>query len=180
MKHLYYLRHGESELNKVRRWAGQIDTPLTSRGRAQAITAGQQARSTGLKFDLIISSPLERAQDTAKLFAKEVGYSPADITCDARLLERAFGSLEGIRNPLLAARYFKSEAAIDRYPGVEQLIDLQKRADDYWKHLQTLPEDTILVVGHGAFARALWRAINKQPLHIRGHALANARLIKFF
>src|SRR5581483_5723923 len=74
MKKLYFIRHGESVSN-VERWhAGRIDTPLTERGRQQAREAGKKAKAQKLHFDLIVSSPLSRALETARIIAKEIGY----------------------------------------------------------------------------------------------------------
>ncbi len=62
---LYFVRHGESTTNKAEQYTGQLDVGLTDYGREQAVTAGRVITEQGLKVDLIISSPLVRAHDTA-------------------------------------------------------------------------------------------------------------------
>jgi probable phosphoglycerate mutase len=178
VQQLFYLRHGQSEFNKANRWAGQTDSPLTEHGRDQARQAGQTAKQQNFQPDIIISSPLSHALETARIFAREIGYPETDIQIDPMLVERSFGTLEGTRNLAIAAKYFLDESSLDKYEGVEQLKDLQKRADDFYAKLKNRPEKTILVVGHGAFGRALRRHINEEPLNHRGHAYDNARLVQ--
>jgi probable phosphoglycerate mutase len=178
VQQLYYLRHGQSEFNKANRWAGQADSPLTEHGREQARKAGKDAKNQHFYPDVIISSPLSRALDTARIFAEQIGFPTKDIIIDPSLVERSFGKLEGTRNAFIATKYFLDESSINKYEGVEQLADLQKRADEFYKQLQKRPEKIILVVGHGAFGRALRRRINDEPLTHRGHAYDNARLIQ--
>lgn len=153
--------------------------PLTPKGRAQAKLAGQKARDEGLVFDVIVSSPLSRAHDTAKRVATEVDYPHDKIILSDNFVERDFGKLEGRRDLVAGTKYFIDESAIDPYDGVEKLVDLQKRMDDFLAYLHTLPHDTILVVGHGGSGRALRRAIRKEPLSKRGKALGNAELVRF-
>jgi probable phosphoglycerate mutase len=178
VQQLFYLRHGQSEFNKANRWAGQSDSPLTDHGRKQAREAGKEAKADDFMPDIIISSPLSRALETAQIFAREIGYPVDNIEIDPMLVERSFGKLEGTWNPVIAAKYLLDESSLNKYEGVEQLKDLQKRADDFYAKIQKRPEQTILIVGHGAFGRALRRTINNEPLNHRGHAYDNARLVQ--
>ena len=61
MTKLLILRHGQSEWNALGRWQGQADPPLTDVGKKQALKA---TKKLGL-FDSIVSSPLQRAKNTA-------------------------------------------------------------------------------------------------------------------
>lgn len=178
MKRLYFIRHGESEFNKAKIWNGPTDTPLTPKGRAQAKKAGQKAREQGLVFDVIISSPLSRAHDTAKQMASALDYPHDKIILDNQFIERDFGKMEGRRDLLATTKYVLDESAIDPYQGVEKLADLQKRMDDFLAYLHSLPHDTILVVGHGGAGRALRRAIQREPLNKRGKSFANAEIVR--
>lgn len=178
MKHLYFIRHGMSEFNKAYVWAGSSDTPLTPEGHEQAKEAGRKAREQGLVFDVVISSPLSRAHETAKHVAKALDYPHKNIVIHNGIVERNFGKLEGRKDLLASTKYVLDESAIDTYDGVESMEQLQKRADDFLAHLRTLPHDSILVVGHGAFARALRRSVNKEPLSSRGRRLHNAEIVR--
>lgn len=178
MKNLYFLRHGLSEANKQFFW-GDSDSPLAEEGVKQAITAGKMAKQAGIKFDIVISSPMIRAYDTAKLFAKEIGYPAEKIIVDDTLVERDFGVLEGIVHEKASAEYKKDERSVEKYEGVEKLETMQQRADKYFEYIKSLNEDAILIVGHGAFGRAFRRSIKNEPYKERGEILENAKLYKF-
>ena len=179
MKRLYFIRHGESTFNANHAWAGSSDMPLTPKGREQAKKAGQEAREQGLVFDVIISSPLERAHHTAKLVANEIDYPHDKIILSDQFVERDFGRLEGRKDLVAGTKYFIDESAIDPYDGVEKLTDLQRRMNEFLEYLHSLPHDNILVVGHGGSGRALRRAIKEEPLSKRGKSLGNAELERF-
>lgn len=85
-----YLRHGETEHNRLRLIAGSLDVPLNATGLAQARTAAASLR--GSAVDAIWASPLQRAHDTARCVADVLGL---EITLLAELAERNWGVLEG-------------------------------------------------------------------------------------
>jgi broad specificity phosphatase PhoE len=100
MKHLILVRHGESELNVVNRqrrvFCGQFETPLTQRGRQQALEAAQRLMELDyLSLQVAISSPLERARETLQL---RLSRLPAEIKLlppSPGLMERSHGVFEG-------------------------------------------------------------------------------------
>lgn len=93
-KELYIVRHGQTDWNKKRisQGAGN-DGDLNSMGISQAIKTGIYLKKTRFEsgeFDLILSSPLLRARTTAKLIAKEIGYTKP-ITILNELIELDYG-----------------------------------------------------------------------------------------
>lgn len=146
MKHIYFVRHGLSEMNKSGRWVGlHTMSPLTTEGHEQARTAGHHARK--LKIDHIVSSPLERAHHTARIIAEEIGYPLHKIELNSLLVERDFGELEG--------QPWSPDLNVDGFSDVETVDSLHERAHLMYQLLQQMPGDNILVVSHGAIGRAL-------------------------
>ena len=88
-----FLRHGESIGNAESRWQGQSDYALTEKGRAQAQALAGRWKSEGVKFDLIISSPLVRARETATIIASALDVR---LELDPVWLERHIGEIEGL------------------------------------------------------------------------------------
>lgn len=162
MKQLYFIRHGLSQANVDDIWGGQIETPLTEVGREQAKQAGIKAQAEGLKFNLLVTSTLSRAKDTARIVARQLGYPPSNIRTEAIFNERSFGILDGTPN---AKTFFEKHTYkdLDDVKGAETVEALQKRAETAYELLRSFPEKSILLVGHGAFGRALRRVINNQP-----------------
>lgn len=166
MKRLYFCRHGQSQANLDETYAGQLDTPLTDYGREQAKVAGMEAKLFGI--DLIVSSPLNRALETAHIIAREIGYPEIGIITNDLLKERSLGSLQG--------KPWKDFAENDSmFDDVESLEHLGGRAQQTLNYLQTLEAPNILVVGHGSFARALCDILNYDT---GGKELPNAHIVE--
>jgi uncharacterized phosphatase len=145
MKKLYFIRHGLSEMNKSGHFAGTIDTPLAEEGRAQAKMAGIKARE--LRIDLIVTSPLIRASETAEIIARQIGYPKDKIVLSRLLIERHWGDLEG--KPHVQVH------DLDEVPNAETSAQLLERASKALAYLEGLEAENILVVSHGTFGRAL-------------------------
>ena len=96
MTDYFFTRHGESQANVDQIFAGWMDSPLTEKGRIEAEAEGKRLAKEGMSFDVIISSPLSRAHDTAMLVAKAVGYPVDAIVLLDELKERGAGKYEGM------------------------------------------------------------------------------------
>lgn len=169
MRNLYFCRHGESVANAEQRYAGQLDTPLTDRGREQAKTAGEKAKVERLHIDLIVASPLIRALETAHIIATEIGYPLDRIITNPLLMERNLGSLQG----LSWREYGEDDSP---FTNIETLAALLARAEQALDYLRSFPEDNILVVSHGSLSRALRQAIH--PDQTYHEELPNAEIVQ--
>jgi broad specificity phosphatase PhoE/ribonuclease HI len=89
---LLLLRHGQTELSVERRYSGRGNPALTDVGRRQAEAAAKFLAQQG-GIDAVISSPLQRAHDTAATAAKALGL---DVVVDHDLIETDFGAWEGL------------------------------------------------------------------------------------
>jgi len=90
---LVFLRHGESIGNAESRWQGQSDYALTEKGRLQARALAERWKAERVKFDLVISSPLVRAKETAETIASQLGVK---LQLDPIWMERNIGEMEGL------------------------------------------------------------------------------------
>jgi probable phosphoglycerate mutase len=91
-RHVYLVRHGETDWNAAERWQGHTDIPLNETGRLQARAVARSLRS--LRLSAVVASDLSRAQETARIVAAELGLDVAYF--DAALRERSFGCFEGL------------------------------------------------------------------------------------
>ncbi len=158
---IYLLRHGETVWNLEGRLQGQKDSPLTTRGIAQA-----QALA-GLLSELIdnpaaftmIASPLGRTWQSAVIVAEALGLGSRSIRFEPRLKEHHFGQWEGLtwneveaRAPdLLAAR----EADKWNFPAPdgESYALVAARVGDWLAERNG--GEKLIVVGHGLAGRVL-------------------------
>lgn len=147
---LYAARHGETEWNVQWKVCGRTDIPLTERGLAQAEALAREAASCEL--DLIIASPLIRAQQTAQAVARACGLP---VQTDGRLIEQDYGECEGVHRKDPAFLHCKRNFAT-RYPGGESMLDLACRVYGLLEELKTkYPDKNILLVCHGGVMRSI-------------------------
>jgi len=101
---LVLLRHGESTWNLENKFTGWTDVPLSERGVAEARDAGALMRDEGLTFDVVHTSVLRRAIDTATiaLGVMDLGWIP--MFKHWRLNERHYGALQGLDKKETAER----------------------------------------------------------------------------
>jgi broad specificity phosphatase PhoE len=95
MLELVAIRHGETTLNAAGRLTGQLDPPLTARGREQAAALAPIVAGA---FDLRLHSGAQRAADTLRIACDAAGLHGVELVGDPRWRERSFGALEGEPN----------------------------------------------------------------------------------
>jgi len=156
------LRHGETQWNRIARYQGQKDSPLTSTGIGQIRAIAQTLRPhlDDLSIHRVWSSPLTRTRQSISIFCEELGLSYDDVQFDDRLMERAYGRWEGLTLDEIASRYpedMDMENA-DRWNfaipgGGESFADVAKRLQSW---LDDAPNDApAIVMAHGGSGRLL-------------------------
>jgi probable phosphoglycerate mutase len=148
MTRFFLVRHGETEWNRLRKIQGISDIPLNDTGRSQAAALGDILSKH--RFDLIVSSPLSRALETAQIVARKLGM-PAPLVIQD-LVERNYGEAEGSTGAELDTLY----PAGTEIPGREDRADVTKRVVRTLHDLAIRhPEADILAVAHGAVIRCV-------------------------
>jgi len=148
---LYLVRHGESEANAAGRFAGQTDSPLTERGRAQAETVAEALRE--VRFDRVISSDLSRAHETAAAIARRQGL---DVETIRELREIDMGEAAGKQIEDARQHPEWTPDGFLRWPGGESLEEALERAMGVLDRLvRESPGRKICIVGHGGVTRIL-------------------------
>lgn len=177
------VRHGLTELNRDKRVGGRIDLPLIDEGRRQA----QEARRgfDGTLFDVIVSSPLGRALDTAEIVT---GWPPERIEIDELCTERSFGEMEGIDPADVAARFpHVKYLRIEHIgyslnpPGGESFDALHERAHRFRDALlERHGGKRILVFSHQNFMQQLHGVLRgMDPYESLEHDILNCELNQF-
>ena len=157
MIRLYLTRHGETLENAAGTLQGHLPGHLSTKGIEQAHALSAQLAD--IHFDAIISSPLQRAFDTARILNEPHGLN---IITTPLLSERDWGSFTGMK----AADIHTSP---DNFPSdVESPSSLQLRARNFLKFLlDHFNEQTVFAVGHGYFDRCIAAEIcHKTPRDI--------------
>jgi broad specificity phosphatase PhoE len=147
----YFVRHGESEANAARRFAGRTDSPLTERGRRQA-DAVAEALGT-VRFDRIVSSPLARCRDTALVIARRQQL-PVDIEPD--LVEIDVGEKTGMPFDEVKGLPDWEDDGFVAWPRGETLDQVLSRAHRVITRIAAENAgERVLIVAHGGVTRIL-------------------------
>jgi broad specificity phosphatase PhoE/ribonuclease HI len=147
---LLLLRHGQTGLSVQRRYSGRGNPELTDLGRQQAQAAARYLAARG-GIAAVVSSPLQRAYDTATAAAKALGL---DVTVDDDLIETDFGSWEGLtfteaaeRDPELHTRWLRDTST--EPPGGESFdAALERVCRAQERIIASYRGATVLVVSH--------------------------------
>ncbi len=161
--HITFLRHGRSRADDEGVHEGRYDSPLTKVGQKQAEIRAQEFEKRGLKFDVIISSPLQRAQSTAAVIAK-VLHAPVEIEKD--WMEWDKGPLAGMKLEVAAKQYPKPVFRNPYEPiwGTgESAWELYCRAASAVEKVVRRGAGKFLVVAHGGILNAAMNAIMGLP-----------------
>jgi len=161
MQNLYLMRHGQSQANADHVIAGSHESPLSDVGKRQATYAGETAKRF-FSFDLIVTSPMIRAQQTAEIVAEQIGYPKENIRVIDDLRERNLGDVEG-KDYSEAPHHNGNYEDAENVPGVEPIDALFQRMQGVLATLRARSERNILVVAHNGCGRMLKVAIQGKP-----------------
>jgi broad specificity phosphatase PhoE len=151
----WYLRHGETDWNRLGLSQGNVDIPLNELGLAQAKEAAQRLRNRGITS--IVASPLSRARVTAEIVAEALGV---EITIEPDLREVSWGVQEG--KPL--AEWFQPWITGTGTPeGAESFAELRRRVVGGLNRAVGKPP-AVLVVAHGGVFRAIRSAMKLEMM----------------
>ena len=160
---LILIRHGQSEWNALNQFTGWKDPDLTAKGIEEAHNAGRIINNLKINFDLVFTSALIRAHNTAEIILKEINQPLSTIKNQA-LNERNYGDLAGLNKDDARKRWGNEQVHIWRRsydippPGGESLKDTGERVLPFFMN-EILPNvcegKNVLVAAHGNSLRSL-------------------------
>ena len=179
---LIAIRHGETEWNSQGRFQGHLNSVLNAAGLAQAEALGEYLARE--RFDLLLSSDLGRALQTASAIAMRTGH---EIVVEPRLRERRMGIFQGLTPAEVEARYrgeyarFKSRDPDYVIPEGESMRQLFERSIACFTELALRHAGLALAtVTHGGVLAMLYRHAVAMPLDApRDFALHNTGVNRF-
>ena len=171
MINILLIRHGQSEWNKLNLFTGFKNVELSEQGIEEANKAGQNFKKLNLKFDLVFTSELKRAQDTAKIILENLDQlddlnSKSKIIESFNLNERDYGDLTGLDKKETAEKFGDEQVHkwrrgySDQPPNGESLEDVVNRVKTYFDSdilpsINNSENNNILIAAHGNSLRAL-------------------------
>tara|TARA_B100000700_G_scaffold42086_1_gene43046 strand:- start:4254 stop:4856 length:603 start_codon:yes stop_codon:yes gene_type:complete len=163
MPTLVLVRHGQSVWNAENRFTGWTDVDLSEKGVMEAETAGDEL--SGIRFDVVHTSGLKRAQRTAEIIMSRNSHSgEVPVFKDERLNERHYGDLQGLNKAETAEIHGAEQVHIWRRsfdvppPGGESLKMNAERTIPYFEE-EVVPDleegKNVLVSAHGNSLRSI-------------------------
>ena len=165
---LCLIRHGETDWNTERRFQGHTDIPLNARGELQARQMAQALKDTAITFDVLYTSDLKRAADTANAVAQLFSVK---AQVESTLRERHFGALQGLlisEAPLIRPDIWQAHSTRNLDHELEGGESIQQFALRVQNALEMIQErhsgKTILLVSHGGTLEMMYRIASNQAL----------------
>jgi len=141
------IRHGETEWSKSGQHTGTTDLPLLPEGEQAAVRTGERLRD--VRFDLVRSSPLQRARRTAEI----AGLESVELDDDMR--EWRYGDYEGRTTPDIREERPGWDIWSDGCPGGETIEALAARVDRVIARVLDAGAERVALVAHGHLLRVL-------------------------
>ncbi len=176
MKNILLIRHGQSEWNKLNLFTGFKNIELSEQGIEEANKAGQNFKNLDIKFNIVFTSELKRAQETAKIILQNLGQwdflnNEGKIISNINLNERDYGDLTGLNKKETAEKFGEEQVHkwrrgySDQPPNGESLEDVVRRVTKYFEEviqpaIQSDENGNILIAAHGNSLRALLIVMN--------------------
>ena len=163
---LYFVRHAESTANARGVLASRLDFPLSQKGQGDARTVAERFQARGWTYDAIVSSPLLRAQQTARPFAEMAGL-PVETHPD--LIEQHLGAYSGMnyREAEADPQYEKDRTRRWQWEprgGGESYSMIAGRVRRFFDWVDSRPSGQTLMVFTHAVAMRLIRGTLEQTL----------------
>ena len=164
MTEIYIARHGQNQDNANDILNGHRDLPLTDLGREQAKELGEAIKASGLSFDVVYSSPLVRAYETATIVTK-IANLPTPVSYKG-IIERDFGVMAGQPaskiEELCAPDIIKTDTiTYFLHPeGAETFDTLVNRGKEVLDNMRSRHEGKkILLICHGDIGKMIYAAV---------------------
>ncbi len=177
---VYIIRHGETEWNYLKVMQGSVDIPLNEKGKEQAAKLHELLNDK--HFDLIISSPLLRAKETAEIVNEKF---KKEVIIDDRLAERNYGEFEGVKKADFDYFGFWDYNLNSKYEKAENIKSFYNRVVSFLEELKTEYSDkTILLSTHAGICKVLELYFNPSSENSNGGKLGpylpnNAELLEY-
>jgi len=173
---LYVVRHGETIWNVEKKVQGVTDIPLTDKGKKEAEEL-QDLIST-LNIDVVISSPLERARETAKILIN----SKLPINTDDRIKERDWGMNEGALIDTVDRWDCWDVILNTKVQNIECIQDFMYRVSNFIEDIKIRYKDkNVLIVTHSAVSRVIHYLLGTIPedANLSRIDIPNLRIIEY-
>lgn len=167
LKKIYFVRHGQTIFNKMKKIQGSSDIELSDEGKLQA----NNVKLDHLNFDILIHSGLKRSKETLDIIKKNYDLKGEYIKNDD-IIERGYGIFEGLTEDDIKSKHFDlyekwKENENTQIAGSESIDSVIKRFLKFIEFVKNSSNNNILAVTHSGFLYAIYKYITNTDLGIR-------------
>ncbi len=162
---LYMVRHGQTDLNRDRRFRGLTDAPLNEQGRKEA--AGAASLLADSSISAVHSSPVARALETARIIADALD---ARVETDEGFTDIDYGQWQGLTVEEVAERFgrptlesWKRDPGAFVFPAGEGMASVRERLTPALEGVVTGGETSVAVVSHLAILKICFLVVMELP-----------------
>ncbi len=167
MTQIVFIRHGETESNKEKLFAGKLDVELNANGVRQATETAERLRD--FHFDAAFCGNAKRVRQTFEIIIRRVNFGSVFFTGSIR--EISFGDWEGLSQGQIEAQYptewnaYMQGWTTFTFPNGEDIRDYFAACGTFIRKLvEQYPQKTVAIIGHKGFILACACALRNQPL----------------
>lgn len=180
---IYLVRHASTEWNEKQLWQGIVDTDLSTNGFKQAESIGRYFLDNEIKIDLVFSSPMKRALQTAQIIASNINFPAEEIKTDPRLRECEIilwngKNLDEIKRNCFDEFLTWQNNLYSSVKGAESLGSVQNRMFDFFQeNIVHFANKNVIIVSHAISLRMLIaKILNVTPPDHLNYSLDNASI----
>ena len=167
LKKIYFVRHGQTIFNKMKKIQGSSDIELSDEGKLQA----NNVKLDNLNFDMLIHSGLKRSEETLDIIKKNFNLKGEYIK-NIDIIERGYGIFEGLTEDDIKDKHFDlyekwKENENTQIEGSESIDNVIKRFLKFIEFVKNSNSNNILAVTHSGFLFAIYKYITNTDLGIR-------------
>ncbi len=165
-EYFYFVRHGQTVWNVENKICGATDIELTPLGHEQAIETGKKILEMGIEADIILTSPLVRAKETARHISEVTGIP---MKVEQRLIEQNFGRYES--TPRDGAEFHEAKKDMaSRFGTGESMLQMAQRIYNLLDDIKAGDKKCILVAHNGIvrIVESYFREMNNEEFSSLG------------
>ncbi|MGE4443542.1 MAG: isoleucine--tRNA ligase [Candidatus Altimarinota bacterium] len=185
IKNIYYVRHGRTDNNDngiVN--GGDDDIDLNEFGVEETKQLAKQISVSGIKFDVIVTSPMTRTKHTTEIIKNYLGYE-VEVVEDEAFREQSYGEFRGMTHAEIKAKYGckndRELTKVYRNNSEENIEKFEQRVIEGYKNVEEkFDGKNVLIISHGGVFRCINKYLNNLEDEVAYYGVSGVKNSKLY